>query len=77
MRPTITLRGKPGWGENMACLSTLIHTFRGCWFDMQWKPQIDSPEWKNAITCCVDLIDPAARLPEWSLWAIFATSQRC
>jgi sorbitol/mannitol transport system substrate-binding protein len=52
----ITLRGKPGWGENMAYLSTLINTFGGCWFDLQWKPQIDSPEWKNAISCYVDLM---------------------
>jgi sorbitol/mannitol transport system substrate-binding protein len=52
----ITLRGKPGWGENMAYLSTLVNTFGGCWFDLQWKPQIDSPEWKNAITYYVDLM---------------------
>ena len=52
----ITLRGKPGWGENMAYLSTLVNTFGGCWFDLQWKPQIDSPEWKNAIHCYVDLM---------------------
>jgi sorbitol/mannitol transport system substrate-binding protein len=52
----ITLRGKPGWGENMAYLSTLVNTFGGCWFDLQWKPQIDSPEWKNAISYYVDLM---------------------
>src|ERR1700740_3048495 len=52
----ITLRGKPGWGENMAYLGTLINTFGGTWFDMQWHPTIDSPEWKKAITFYVDLM---------------------
>ena len=46
----ITLRGKPGWGENMAYVNTLINTFGGTWFDMQWHPTIDSPEWKEAIS---------------------------
>jgi sorbitol/mannitol transport system substrate-binding protein len=40
----ITLRGKPGWGENMAFLDTLINTFGGTWFDMKWTPTIDTPE---------------------------------
>lgn len=52
----ITLRGKPGWGENMAYVDTLINTFGGTWFDMQWKPTIDTPEWKKAITYYVDLL---------------------
>ncbi len=52
----ITLRGKPGWGENMAFLGTLINTYGGSWFDMQWHPQIDSPEWKKAISFYVDLM---------------------
>ena len=41
----ITLRGKSGWGENMAYIATLINTFGGTWFDMQWHPTIDTPEW--------------------------------
>lgn len=55
----ITLRGQPGWGENMAFLGTLINTFGGTWFDMQWHPTIDSPEWKKAITFYVDLMKKA------------------
>jgi len=51
----ICLRGKPGWGDNMAFLSTLVNTFGGQWFDMDWKPQIDSKPWKDAITFYVDL----------------------
>jgi sorbitol/mannitol transport system substrate-binding protein len=52
----ITLRGKPGWGENMAFIGTLVNTFGGSWFDMKWQPQIDTPEWKNAISYYVDLM---------------------
>jgi sorbitol/mannitol transport system substrate-binding protein len=52
----ITLRGKPGWGENMAYVSTLINTFGGTWFDENWKPTIDTPEWKKAISFYVDLM---------------------
>ena len=52
----ITLRGKPGWGENMAYLSTLVNTYGGRWFDEEWQPQINSPEWKEAITFYVDLL---------------------
>ena len=52
----ICLRGKPGWGDNMAFLSTLVNTYGGQWFDMNWKPQIDSKPWKDAITFYVDLL---------------------
>ena len=50
------LRGKPGWGDNMAFLSTLVNTHGGQWFDMAWKPQIDTKPWKDAITLYVDLL---------------------
>jgi sorbitol/mannitol transport system substrate-binding protein len=52
----IALRGKPGWGENMAYVSTLVNTYGGRWFDEKWKPQINSPEWKEAITFYVNLL---------------------
>ncbi|MGJ7612365.1 MULTISPECIES: ABC transporter substrate-binding protein [unclassified Variovorax] len=50
------LRGKPGWGDNMAFLTTLVNTNGGQWFDMQWKPQIDTKAWKDAITFYVDMM---------------------
>ncbi len=50
------LRGKPGWGENMAFLSTMINSYGGQWFDMNWEPTIDSPEWKAAVGDYVDLL---------------------
>ena len=53
----ICLRGKPGWGDNMAFLSTLVNTYGGQWFDMDWKPQIDTQPWNDAISFYVDLLD--------------------
>src|SRR6202035_3798491 len=38
----VCLRGKPGWGENMAYLDTVVNTYGGRWFDEKWKPQLDS-----------------------------------
>jgi sorbitol/mannitol transport system substrate-binding protein len=52
----ICLRGKPGWGDNMALLTTMVNTFGGQWFDMKWKPQIDSKPWKDAISFYVDMM---------------------
>ncbi len=50
------LRGKPGWGENMAYLTTLVNTFGGQWFNMSWKPTIDTPQWKQAVTYYSDIL---------------------
>jgi sorbitol/mannitol transport system substrate-binding protein len=52
----ICLRGKPGWGENMAYVDTVVNTFGGQWFDMQWKPQLDSPAWHQAVSFYIDLL---------------------
>lgn len=45
----ITLRGLPGWGANMAPFSTFINTYGGRWYNMDWEPQLTSPEVKEAI----------------------------
>jgi sorbitol/mannitol transport system substrate-binding protein len=52
----ICLRGKPGWGDNMAFLTTLANTYGGQWFDMSWKPQLESKPWHDAVTFYVDLL---------------------
>ena len=49
-------RGKAGWGENMAFVGTVANAFGADWFDMDWNPQLDSPEWNAAITYYVDLM---------------------
>ena len=52
----LCLRGKPGWGDNMAFLTTMVNTYGGQWFDMSWKPQLETKPWKEAITQYVDLM---------------------
>ena len=52
----ICLRGKPGWGENMAFLGTAVNAFGGEWFDMQWQPQLTTQPWKDAITWYLDVM---------------------
>ena len=51
----IALRGKPGWGDNMAPITTVVNTFGGQWFNEEGVPQLDSPEWNEAITFYRDL----------------------
>jgi sorbitol/mannitol transport system substrate-binding protein len=53
----ICLRGKPGWGENMAFVSTLVNTFGGRWFDEDWNPELNSEEWTTAVQFYVDLLN--------------------
>lgn len=45
----ICLRGKPGWGQNMSLLTTMVNTHGGQWFDMAWQPQLQSPAWRAAL----------------------------
>ncbi|WP_374684659.1 sugar ABC transporter substrate-binding protein [Variovorax sp. ZS18.2.2] len=52
----ICLRGKPGWGDNMALITTMANTFGGQWFDMKWKPQLESKPWKDAVGLYVNLL---------------------
>lgn len=52
----ICLRGLPGWGENMAYLTTLANTFGGRWFDRQWLPQLDSAPWRQAMAFYLELL---------------------
>ncbi|HTO31021.1 MAG TPA: sugar ABC transporter substrate-binding protein [Pararhizobium sp.] len=53
----ICLRGKPGWGENMAFLGTMVNSYGGRWFDMDWKPQLNSEPWKKAVTDYVHILN--------------------
>jgi len=52
----ICLRGRPGWGENMALIGTMVNAHGGRWFDEQWRPQLDTPEWARAVGLYVDLL---------------------
>ncbi len=55
----ICLRGKAGWGENMAFLTTIANSFGARWFDEDWKPQLDSPEWAHALNFYNNLMKDA------------------
>ncbi len=55
----ICLRGKAGWGENMAFLTATANSFGARWFDEKWRPQFDQPEWKNTLTFYLDLMKDA------------------
>ena len=52
----ICLRGKAGWGENMAFLTAMSNSFGARWFDEKWKPQFNTPEWKKTLDFYVALM---------------------
>lgn len=51
----VCMRGKAGWGENTAFITTVANSFGARWFDENWKPQFDQPAWKEAMQFYVDL----------------------
>lgn len=55
----ICLRGKAGWGENMAFLSAMANSFGARWFDMSWKPQFNTDPWKQTLTTYLGLMKDA------------------
>ncbi|WP_236796820.1 sugar ABC transporter substrate-binding protein [Amycolatopsis sp. GM8] len=52
----ICLRGKPGWGENLAPFDTIANTFGASWFDPNWNAQLTSPQFKTAANFYVNLV---------------------
>jgi sorbitol/mannitol transport system substrate-binding protein len=56
-RAGICMRGKPGWGDLFAPLTTVVQTFGGNWYDNSWNATVDSAEWKQAITFYKTLLD--------------------
>ena len=52
----ICLRGQPGWGQIFAPLTTVVNTFGGTWFEKDWTPEVDSPEFTAATKFYVDLV---------------------
>ncbi len=53
----ICMRGKPGWGDLFAPLTTVIQTFGGNWYDMSWNATVNTPEWKEAVTFYKTMLD--------------------
>jgi sorbitol/mannitol transport system substrate-binding protein len=52
----ICLRGKPGWGENMALVGAMANSLGARWFDEDWRPQFDTPEWAATLDLYLDLM---------------------
>ncbi len=55
----VCLRGKAGWGENMAFLTAMSNSFGARWFDMDWNAQFDTQPWADTINFYVDLMTDA------------------
>ena len=55
-RPGLCLRGKAGWGENITVITTLANAFGARWFNEQWQPEFNGPEWKNALNFYVNTL---------------------
>ncbi|WP_071674771.1 ABC transporter substrate-binding protein [Nioella nitratireducens] len=55
----VCLRGKPGWGENMAFLTAMSNSFGARWFDENWTPQFDSEAWATTLNFYLDLLNQA------------------
>jgi sorbitol/mannitol transport system substrate-binding protein len=53
----VCLRGKAGWGENMAFLTAMSNSYSAKWFDENWKPQFDGEAWKTTLTDYLDLMN--------------------
>lgn len=52
----ICLRGKAGWGENIALITAMSNSFGARWFDENWQPQFDSQEWHDTLQYYVDVM---------------------
>lgn len=55
----ICLRGKAGWGENVALLTAVGNSFGARWFGFDWRPEFVSPEWERTLEFYVDLLQTA------------------
>jgi sorbitol/mannitol transport system substrate-binding protein len=50
------LRGLPGWGEQLAPLTTVINAFGGSWYDMDWVAQLSSEKSAAAIRFYIETL---------------------
>ncbi|PKH24786.1 sugar ABC transporter substrate-binding protein [Enterobacterales bacterium CwR94] len=45
----VCLRGRPGWGDNTAFLTTMANAYGAQWFSLDWQPMLNSPEWRAVL----------------------------
>lgn len=55
----ICLRGKAGWGENIASITAMANSYGARWFDPEWNPQFNGEQWRRTLTDYVALADSA------------------
>lgn len=51
----IAMKGIAQYGQ-LAPFITFMHSYGAKWFDMNWQPQITSPEFRKAFTAYIDLV---------------------
>lgn len=52
----VCLRGLPGWGENVAYVTTVVNTFGGRWFDPEWNATLNEPAWAEGVKFYTSLL---------------------
>jgi sorbitol/mannitol transport system substrate-binding protein len=52
----ICLRGRPGWGENLALITTMANAYGGRWFDERWRAELATPAWQSAVAMYARLL---------------------
>ena len=52
----ICLRGQPGWGQVMAPLTTVVNTFGGTYFTVDWQAQVNGEGFRKATDFYVGLV---------------------
>lgn len=55
----ICLRGKPGWGDLFAPLTTVVQTFGGAWYDSNWDAQVNAAPFVEGVNFYVNLLKDA------------------
>ena len=53
----ICLRGKAGWGEGGAFITSMSNSFGARWFDMDWNAQFDTEAWANTLNFYKGMMD--------------------
>lgn len=57
----ICMRGKPGWGDLFAPLTTVVQTFGGNWYDEDFNATVDTPEWREAVSFYKEMLDSSGQ----------------
>ncbi len=53
----ICLRGKAGWGEGGAFITSMSNSFGARWFDEDWNAQFDTREWSDTLNFYVNMME--------------------